>query len=566
MSSDKENNHIGDFPKSPTGINGLDEITDGGLPKGRPTLVYGGPGCGKTLLAMEFLVRGAQEFNEPGVFISFEELEKDLCQNVNSLGWNVKEMIDQEKLLIDYVQIEKSEIEETGEFDLEALFIRIAHAVDSVGAKRIAIDTLESLFGVFDSTTILRAELRRLFLFLKEKGLTAVITAELDEKGHTRHGMEDYVSDCVIFMDHRMKEQAATRRIRVVKYRGSAHGTNEYPFLIGDQGISVLPITSFKLDYKVSKERVQTGIPRLDTMLGGEGFYEGSSVLLSGTSGSGKSTVCASFANATCQRGERCLYFSFEESQDQIIRNMGSVGMKLNQWVEKGLLQFYNIRSTTYGLEMHLVKLHNLIDKFEPQVVIIDPISNLMVLEDPKPVKSMITRLIDYLKINNITSMFSDLSHGFVDLESTQAEISSLMDTWLLLRDVESSGERNRIMYVLKSRGMAHSNQLREFVITNNGIELNDAYIGPAGVLTGTARFSQEAKEKADKIIRAQEISAFERRIEEKRKIAEAKIDALKSSLVAEEEEIKKKINEAKLREEVLLSNGEKRSQMRGSD
>jgi circadian clock protein KaiC len=564
MSSNKNSAVV--FPKCPTGIDGFDEITGGGLPKGRPTLIYGGPGCGKTLLSMEFLVRGALEYNEPGVFISFEEPEKDLIQNVDSFGWDIEELINQKKLFIDYIRIERGEIEETGDFDLEALFIRIASAAESVGAKRIALDTLESIFGVFNSTTILRAELRRLFTFLKNKGLTAIITAEIDETGHTRHGMEDYVSDCVIFLDHRMKEQSATRRIRVVKYRGSAHGTNEYPFLIGDQGFSVLPITSSKLDYKVSKERIKTGIPHLDTMLGGEGFYKGSSVLLSGTAGSGKSTVCASFVNAACQRGERCLFFSFDESSDQMIRNMGSVGMDLNQWVEKGLLQFHNIRSTTYGLEMHLVNIHNTINKFKPQVVIIDPISNLMILDDLKPVKSMITRLIDYLKMKKITAIFSDLSHESAGLESTQTEITSIMDTWLLLRDIESSGERNRVMFVIKSRGMTHSNQLREFLLTDNGIELIDAYIGPAGVLTGTARFSQEAKEKADKLMSNQEISALEIQLEEKRKVVDANIIALKSGLQAEEEKIKKKINQFKLSEQLLESDIEERSQMRGSD
>jgi len=479
------------LPKTPTGMAGLDEITGGGFPRGRPTLVCGSAGCGKTLLAIEFLVRGATQYGEPGVFMAFEETAEELAQNVRSLGFDLDELTRKKKLLVDYVHIERSEIEEAGEYDLEGLFIRLGHAIDSIGARRVVLDTIEVLFGGMSNTAILRSELRRLFRWLKDKGVTAVITGERGDGTLTRQGLEEYVSDCVIALDHRVKEQLSTRRLRIVKYRGTVHGTNEYPFLIDETGISVLPITSLGLQHEASSERISTGIPRLDSMLGGEGLYRGSSVLISGTAGIGKTSLVAHIADAACRRGERCLYFAFEESQSQLVRNMGSIGLDLGQWVKKGLLRFHASRPTLHGLESHLASIHKWINDFEPRVVIVDPITNFLRAGEESEAESMLIRLIDFLKTRQITAVFTSLTHGGGFLEQSGAGISSLVDTWLLLRDIELAGERNRGMYVLKSRGMAHSNQIREFLLSDRGIELRDAYLGTEGVLTGAARQSQ---------------------------------------------------------------------------
>jgi circadian clock protein KaiC len=462
------------FPKSGTGIKGLDEITGGGLPAGRTTLICGDAGCGKTLMAMEFLVRGAIRYDEPGVFMTFEETAEELTQNVASLGFNLDDLIGRGKLYIDHVHVEQSEIEETGEFDLDGLFVRLAYAIDSIGAKRVVLDTLESLFATLPNELILRAELRRLFRWLKEKNVTAIITAERGDGGLTRHGLEEYVSDCVILLDHRITEQLSTRRLRVVKYRGSLHGTNEYPFLIDEHGIVVLPITSLGLNNRASTERISSGIPRLDTMFGGRGFYRGSSILVSGTAGTGKTSLAAHFVAGACERGERCLYFAFEESRSQIVRNMRSIGIDLEPWEREGLLMFHAARPTAYGLETHLATMQKLIDEFGPSVAVVDPVTNLTSMGDTSEVHAALIRLIDFLKNEEITSLFTSLSQISTGLEQTVIGISSLMDTWILLRDIELSGERNRGIYVLKSRGMAHSNQIREFRLTENGVVLTD--------------------------------------------------------------------------------------------
>ncbi|MFZ3048792.1 MAG: circadian clock protein KaiC, partial [Desulfatirhabdiaceae bacterium] len=453
--------------KCPTGIRGLDEITGGGLPQGRPTLVCGGTGCGKTLLAMEFLVRGATQFDEPGVYMSFEEKSEELAKNFASLGFDLNGMVDRKKLSLDYVHIERHEIEETGEYDLEGLFIRLGHAIDTIGAKRVVLDTIETLFSSFTNEVILRAELKRLFGFLKTRGVTAVITGEQGERTLTRFGLEEYVADCVIFLSHKVAEQIATRRMRIVKYRGSAHGTNEYPFMIDEQGFSVMPISSLGLDHPASNERISSGVSRLDTMLGGKGYFRGSSILITGTAGTGKSSMAAHFVDAACRRGERCLYFAFEESRNQIIRNMRSIGIDLKPWMDKGLLEFRNSRPTLYGLEMHLVTMHKAIEALNPSVVVVDPISNLVAAASETEVKSMLSRLIDYLKMRQITAFCADLTAGGESLERTEMGISSLMDTWLLLQVIESCGERNRGLFILKSRGMEHSNQIREFCLSD---------------------------------------------------------------------------------------------------
>ncbi|HBG24546.1 MAG: KaiC 1 [Bacteroidetes bacterium GWF2_41_61] len=530
------------LPKTPTGIQGFDEITGGGLPKGRPILVCGGAGCGKTLFAIEFLVRGATEFNEPGVFMSFEETNEELTVNVASLGFDLEDLIRRKKLILDHVHIERSEIEETGEYDLEALFIRLGYAIDSIGAKRVVLDTIESLFAGLPNQLILRAELRRLFRWLKDKGVTAIITGEKGDEKLTRQGLEEYVSDCVIMLDHRVNEQTSTRRLRIVKYRGSIHGTNEYPFLIDETGFSVLPVTSLGLKHIVSNERVSSGILALDKMLEGKGYYRGSTVLVSGTAGVGKTSIAAHFAEAACKRGERVLYFCFEESPNQLIRNMLSIGIDLEPWVEKGVLLFHATRPTLYGLEMHLAVTHKAVNAFKPDIVILDPINTFVISDKEFEIKTMLMRIVDFLKASQITALFTSLTSSEGSLESSEAGISSLIDTWILLRDIELSGERNRGMYVLKSRGMANSNQIREFMLTDHGVELREAYIGSKGVLTGSARIAQEAKESAELLIRKKDIERKKREIEQKRNTLNAQVSALHFKFESEESEAIKMI------------------------
>ena len=461
-----------ELEKCPTGISGLDEITHGGLPKGRPTLICGSAGSGKTLLAMEFIVRGITEFKEPGIFMAFEENADELAVNVASLKMDVKELIRQKKMAVDYVHIERSEIAETGEYDLEGLFIRLGSMIDAIGAKRVVLDSIEALFAGLPNEAVLRAELRRLFRWLKTKGVTAIITGEKGEKTLTRHGLEEYVSDCVIFLDNRVTNQVATRRLRIIKYRGSQHGTNEYPTMIDETGLSVLPISSLGLTYSVSKTRVSTGIAEMDTMFSGKGYFRGSSVLLSGTAGTGKSSMAVAFADSVCKRGEKCLYFSFEESPDQIMRNMSSIGFDIGKWVKKGLLKFHSTRPTLFGLEAHLVSVHKLVEEFQPNAVIVDPITNLTSIGETDEIKSMMTRVIDFLKNKQITAVFTSLTNASSAIEQSDEGISSLIDTWILLRNIEVNGDRNRMLYILKSRGMAHSSQVRQFMLTDDGIEL----------------------------------------------------------------------------------------------
>lgn len=525
--------------KCPTGVRGLDDITFGGLPRGRTTLVCGGAGSGKTLLAMEFIVHGIRDFGEPGVFMAFEETAGDLVKNVASLGYDLEEMMRRKQLDIDYVRIERSEIEETGEYDLEGLFVRLNAMIEAVGAKRVVLDTIEALFAGLPNEAILRAELRRLFRWLKERGVTAVITGEQGRSTLTRHGLEEYVSDCVIFLDHRVANQIATRRLRVVKYRGSLHGTNEYPTMIDEHGLSVLPISSLGLDYGAGTEHVSTGVERLDAMLAGGGYYRGSSILVSGTAGTGKTSLAAAFTDAACRRGERCLYVALEEAPSQIIRNMASIRYNLDPWVRKGLLRFHAVRSTLYGLEQHLVTTHNVVNEFHPSVVIVDPVTNLMVVGDSAEVKSMLTRLIDFFKNQGITAIFTSLTEGGGPVEQTEVGVSSLMDTWLLLRNVEMGAERNRLLFILKSRGMAHSNQVREFLLTDRGIQLTDVYVGPAAVLAGSARVAQETRDRTQAATEQQTASRRRRELEQEQTLAKAQMAALQLKAAAMEDEIK---------------------------
>jgi circadian clock protein KaiC len=554
------------LPKALTGIQGLDEITGGGFPQGRPTLVCGSAGAGKTLLAMEFLVRGATEYNEPGVFMAFEESAAELTENVRSLGFDLDELAKEKKIAIDFVRIERSEIDETGDYDLEGLFIRLGAAIDSIGARRVVLDTIENLFSGLQNEGILRAELRRLFRWLKDRSVTAVITAERGEGAFTRHGLEEYVSDCVILLDHRVTDQVSTRRLRIVKYRGTAHGTNEYPFLIDEDGFSVLPVTSLGLQHHVSDERISSGVPRLDTMLGGEGFYRGSTVLVSGTAGTGKTSLAAHFVDAACARGERCLYFSFEESPGQLIRNMQSIGLSLDQWVKKDLLRFHSSRATLYGLEMHLAIIHKLVHEFDPEVVVMDPVGSLIQAGNRRDAHIMLIRLIDFLKQKGTTGLLTNLTSGGDAIEKTDVEISSIVDTWLFVRDIELSGERNRALYVLKSRGMAHSNQLREFKLTERGIDLLDVYIGPEGVLTGSSRLSQESRENAATLQRQQEFERARRERTRKREALEARILALRKEFEVEEEEASSMSAEEISRENFMTESREAMARSRQAD
>ncbi|MDT8900170.1 circadian clock protein KaiC [Anaeroselena agilis] len=538
--------------KCPTGIQGLDEITCGGLPRGRTSLVCGAAGCGKTMLAMQFLVNGSVLYGEPGVFMSFEENEQELAANFASLGADLEALTKADKLRLDYVRLERSEISETGDYDLEGLFVRLDYAIKAVGAKRVVLDTIEALFAGLDNANILRAELRRLFRWLKDRGMTAVVTAEKGDGALTRHGIEEYVSDCVLVLDHRAAERISTRHLRVLKYRGSSHGTNEYPFLIDEQGISVMPVTSVGLDAPARTGKISSGVERLDKMLGGEGYYEGSSILISGTAGTGKTTLAAYAVDAACRRGEKCVYFAFEESPGQIERNLRSVGLDLRRWVDGGLLKFAAARPTFHGLEMHLVSMYKKIEAVNPGMVVVDPISNLTAVGTITDVKIMLTRLIDFLKMRGSTLLMLDLStpgHG----EETELGVSSLADTWIALRDIEFGGERNRGLYILKSRGMAHSNQIREFVIGAEGIELLDVYTGKEGVLTGSARCAQELREREEERLRLEEIGRKRQEIERRRKQLAVRVAELEAAFAAEKEELEKSIT----REEAELRIGE---------
>jgi len=526
------------LPKAPTGIAGFDEVTRGGVPAGRPTLVCGSAGCGKSLFGVEFLIRGALQYGEPGVLMTFEETADDIRKNVASLGFDVEKLVAQRKLYIDYVKVERGEIDENGEYDLEGIFVRLAHAIATVGAKRVVLDTIETLFSGFSNQAILRSELRRLFGWLKERNLTTVITGERGDGTLTRQGLEEYVSDCVILLDHRVTGQISTRRMRVVKYRGSTHGTNEYPFLIDEQGISVLPITASAMDYPVTNARVPSGIAELDEMLDGKGYFRGSTVMVTGTAGTGKSSLASHLVDAACRRGERCMYFSFEESPAQIVRNMRSLGISLQPHVDRQLLQFHSARPTMHGLEMHLVRMHKMIETFRPHVVVVDPISNLQSAGSLDDSTNMLIRLIDFLRKKQVTAFFVSLSSaGATSTEMTDEGMSSLVDTWLLVRDIELGGERNRAMYVLKSRGMAHSNQVREFLMTSKGIKLVPAYLGASGVLTGSARLSQEARDQAELRIATEELERKRLALDHRRRAIEAQMEVLRAQFKAEEEE-----------------------------
>ncbi|MET0839859.1 MAG: circadian clock protein KaiC [Marmoricola sp.] len=541
-STNDERRVLTGLEKVPTGIQGFDEITNGGLPRGRPTLVTGAAGSGKTLFGIEFLVRGARDYGEPGVLIAFEEGQGDLVTNVASLGFDLEQLERDGMLAIDAFRIDPAEIIETGDFDLEGLFIRLAMAVESVGAKRVVLDTIEVLFSALPNEGIIRGELGRLFRWLKDRGLTVVITGERGNVGNlTRFGIEEYVSDCVVSLDHRVQDEISTRRMRVVKYRGSLHGTNEYPFLITERGIVVVPITSVGLTYEASSERVSSGIPRLDEMLAG-GVFRGSSVMISGTAGTGKTSIGAVMASASCERGEKALFFSFEESPAQLVRNMRSIGIDLQRWIDEDLLQVKAVRPTAFGFEEHLSVLHQLLDEHEPQLGVLHAVASHTHARAPGDTTSAISRELDLLKGRGITTVMTTLTHG-QSQESSEVDVSALVDSWLLLRNPESNGERNRLLFVIKSRGSAHSNQVREFVLTDEGAELVDVYIGPNGVLTGSERVEQISWERLAQATRADETERRRQELAQRTSALQAQVAALQAQLTAESAEFERFIS-----------------------
>ncbi len=553
------------LPKSLTGIQGLDEITDGGLPQGRPTLIYGSAGSGKTLLGVEFLINGATKYNETGVLMTFEETAEEITQNVASLGWDIEQLVRDRKLLLDHVAVPVRDIDFSGSYDLEGLFIRLNSAIQEIGAKRVVLDTLEVLFSTMEHH-IVRSELRRLFSWLKSQGVTAIVTGELGSNNSTLQGIEEYVSDCVIRLEQRTIEDLATRHLQILKYRGSKHGSNEYPFLINEDGISVVPITSVGLNSGVSDERISSGVPRLDTMLGGLGYYRGSCILVTGKAGTGKTSLANYFASATCDRGERVLYLASDESPQQMLRNQRSIGLDLQPHIDQGLLRFESVRPTAYGLEMRLANIYNWVQEFQPYLVIIDPMSNLSTSNNIKQTKNFLMRLIDLFKSSQITVFFTDLLTVNGALEASEAGIPSLMDTWIELRTLENNGERNRALYILKSRGMQHSNQVREFVLNNQGIELLDVYLGESDFLIGSARIAQEAKDRMEKLNRCQELERKKRQLNQQQALLQVQITALQVQLVNEREDFEAIYQQDQLSQKAITDSKDLMADLRDAD
>jgi circadian clock protein KaiC len=458
--------------KAQTGITGFDEVTGGGLPRGRPTLFCGGPGCGKTILAMEFLVRGAREFNEPGLFVSFEESPDQLIQNFRTLGFDLDDLIEKNRLKISHVELSRVEIIESGTFSLDALLIRLEHGLAEIGATRLVLDSMEAVFSALSRTENLRNEIARLFHWLRDKGVTAVVTGERGKEELTRHGFEEYVSDCVILLDHRVTDQIPKRRLRIVKFRGSPHASNEFPFLISNTGVFLFPITSLNLDHAASLEYVGSGVKDIDAMLGGHGYFKASTVLVTGKAGTGKSSLAAAFAVAACERGERCLYFAFEESAAQMTRNMKSVGIDLDRWIKNGLLTVRAFRPTFRGLEAHIISVVREADAVKPACVVIDPITNFITVGGEEEVRSMLTRILDLLKRRGVSLLMTALTPGSGIANETEMHVSSLVDTWIVL-DLESAGDiRRRKIYIVKSRGMEHSYETRELVMSPRGLSV----------------------------------------------------------------------------------------------
>lgn len=539
--------------KCPTGIEGLDTLTNGGFPRNRLTLICGSAGSGKTSLGVEFLVQGIIKYNEPGLLITFEEKPQEIIENAASIGFDLEDLINKKKLFIEYIPVQEEEVMQSGDYTLEALFIRFEQVITSIAVKRVTLDTLDSIFASLGNTPVLRAEIYRLFNWLKQKNITSLVTSEAGINTLSRNGLEEYISDCVISLRTNIVSEVLTRFLRVVKYRGSKHGTNEYPFLITDLGINLFPITSNYLNNTVSTEFASTGVKELDEMMDNKGYYRGSTVLVTGTAGTGKSSLAAVFSNSICQTGERCIYFTFEEMINQILRNMSSINLNLQQWIDKDLLKFYAYRSPAYGLETHLLTIQNVIKEFKPHAIIIDPITNFDLIGTELEIKSMMTRLIDFLKAQQITALFTSLATTINPKEQTEIGISSLIDSWLVLQNLEQAGERTRGITILKSRGIAHSNQIREFIITSNGIKLEKIYIGLNGILTGSARLDQQEQEKLKLLFQEKETLRCRKLLEHKKAILEAKIMALKSEFDADAEELESLIMKEEIQNKGIL-------------
>lgn len=514
--------------KSLTGIIGFDEITLGGIPQNRSTLIVGPAGSGKTLFGMQFLLHGVLN-NEPGLFIAFEESEQDLIKNLTALGFDLTDSIKKNELILQHIQLDRTNFDVSGDYNLDGLYIQIEYKIDKFKIKRIVIDTIEVLFSQFTEENIIRYELQRLFRRLAKKNVTAVITGEKGKENITRYGLEEYVADCVILLENRVSKELATRYLRILKYRGSPHGSNEYPFIIDNKGILLSPITSITLDYKVPRNFVSSGITDLDEVLNGKGYYNGGSVLINGVAGSGKTSLAAAFAESLCKDGKKCLYFAFEESSDQIIRNMKSININLEPWKKKGTLKFHSIRPSVYGLESHLIKMVEMIEEFKPDGIIFDPISNLGLIGSPHSVKLMLARLINYLKVKKITAIMTSLLHENTSVQ--QEGVSSLMDVWILLKTTEYELEQCTLLVVKKSRGMPHSRQMREVLMNRNGITLQDVYLGSGKIVVGSTRIVQAMKEEIEHIEKNREYNQKLQRLKEEQETIEAHIEALSKKL-----------------------------------
>ncbi|WP_240236172.1 circadian clock protein KaiC [Nocardioides sp. CFH 31398] len=515
--------------KAATGIEGFDDITFGGLPRARATIVTGAAGSGKSMFGVEFLAQGARAYGEPGVLLSFEETADELVANAASIGVDLRAMADEGTLVVDSAAGDLDDLVQSGAFDLEGLLLRLAAAIDAVGARRVVLDTVETLFSTLPDETTVRREFARLLRWLKERDLTVVVTAERGQQGRlTRHGIEEYVSDCVVVLDHRVEDEVATRRMRVAKYRGSPHGTNEFPFLISGRGLVVMPLHHDELT-EVSEERVSLGIPELDTMVGG-GVFRGSTIMISGSAGTGKTSIAACAADAACRRGEKALFLSFEEPSGQVVRNMRSIGLDLQHWIDKGLLVVQHMRPAITGLEAHLASLHMILDEHPAEVVVLDAVASLSRGVASYASASAVARDIAMLRLRGATTVLTALA-GTHDDPHTDVSASSLVDAWLLVRNVENDGERNRLLMTIKNRGSFHSNQVREFLLTDDGPRLVDVFVGPDGVLTGSAREQQEARDASTEDARRRDQERRRASIERRREEVEAQIATLRRQL-----------------------------------
>ena len=528
-----------------TGVKGLDDVLGGGIPQGHAMLLVGKPGTGKSILSMEYLLHGIELHKENGVYISFEESEKQIISNAASFGWKFEEMVKKNKLAISYIDMQPEQMRTVGDYDLSALILRVKGAIKKVNARRVVIDGINNLLSTFDDERIIRSDLLRLIREIKEVNATIFITGERGHDSWSKMGFEEYLADGLMHLDNRTDGNYQTREIQVVKCRGINHYTGKSPFIINSEGMSIRPLITADFDYKVLKSRVSTGIADIDNMLGGKGLYRGSTVYITGPSGAGKTSISSSFANGACSRGERALFLAFEESSDQIIRNMKSIGLSLDKWVNEKLLYFYTARATTNSLEGHLDNIMTMVREVEPTCVVLDPISAFRPIANENETKLMLIRLNDYLRARKITTVFTALSSDGEYSEHADVQLSSIADTWIVVRIMDYKGERNNVMQLMKSRGMSHSRQMKEMYFTGNGLKLQNVYQGPEGVLTGAARIGQEKYEKLKEARNVIEIDKNRKKIERKKSLLEASIEALKHEYEEELEALHAAIEEA---------------------